>query len=172
MKKCFRCGKDKPLSDFYKHAQMADGYFNKCKDCAKTDSAAHYNKNVSDSQFKESERSRGRDKYRRLYAGSGKARPENNKRWESKFPEKRIASLRSKYLERPFEGAECHHWNYGEDYFKDVIFLSKKDHMKGHRFIVYDQERKMYRRIDTNELLDTKHRHEEYILFCIKYKED
>ena len=44
--------------------------------------------------------------------------------------------------------------------------------MKAHRFIVYDQERMMYRRYDTNELLDTKEKHESFILFCIENKED
>jgi hypothetical protein len=44
--------------------------------------------------------------------------------------------------------------------------------MKGHRFIVYDQERKMYRRFDNNELLDNKKSHEIFIKWCIENKED
>jgi hypothetical protein len=73
---------------------------------------------------------------------------------------------------KPFEEAEKHHWSYNEEHFKDVIWLTKKEHMKGHRFIIYDQERKMYRRIDTNELLDTKEKHERWIKYCIENKED
>ena len=32
-KRCVRCGKVKPISEFYKHKKMADGYRNICKDC-------------------------------------------------------------------------------------------------------------------------------------------
>lgn len=34
-KQCFICGKVKPIDSFYKHAKMADGHLNKCKDCTK-----------------------------------------------------------------------------------------------------------------------------------------
>ena len=171
-KECFKCKIVKPLTDFYKHPQMADGYLNKCKECNKKDVKGNYLDNIKKDGFIEKERKRGRDKYNRLYVGTGKADAEANKRWSNRFPEKKRSVSMAKSLKKPFADAERHHWSYNDEHFKDVIWLTKKTHKKAHRFIVYDQERKMYRRYDTNILLDTKESHEAFILDCIKNKED
>jgi hypothetical protein len=172
MKKCFKCGLELPLTNFYKHPQMADGHVNKCKECNKKVVKGNYINNVKLPGYVEKERKRGRDKYRRLYEFTGKANPKSNAKWMQKYPEKRKAHSMSGKLISPIEGFEKHHWSYNKEHYKDVIWLTKKHHMKAHRFIVYDQERMMYRRFDNNVLLDTKESHLSFIEHCINTIED
>lgn len=40
-KKCFKCKKTKPLKDFYRHNEMADGHIGKCKKCTRKDCSIH-----------------------------------------------------------------------------------------------------------------------------------
>ena len=177
MKVCFKCNIEKPITDFYKHKKMFDGHLGKCKDCTKIDTKKRTDVLSLDSSWVEKENRRAREKYYRLqykekHKQTSEKRKIENKKWEEKYPEKRKAGIMSSKIKKPFEGAEKHHWSYNQDHYKDVIFLTKKHHMKGHRFIVYDQERMMYRRYDTNELLDTKEAHEAFIKECITTKPD
>ena len=169
-KECFKCKLVKPLDDFYKHPRMADGRLNKCKDCAKVDVTIRLSKLKDDPKWVESERVRGREKYHRL-GYTNKSNPEANKKWILKYPEKRKANIISGDLVPPQEGLERHHWSYKEEHHKDVIWLSKRHHMKAHRFIIYDQERMMYRGLD-GVLLDSIEAHSLYILDKIKTEKD
>ena len=45
MKTCRGCSVEKPLADYYKHSNMADGHLNHCADCCKKRIKAHRRNN-------------------------------------------------------------------------------------------------------------------------------
>lgn len=174
MKKCFKCKKEKPLDDFYKHKEMSDGYLNRCKSCKRNDSTERFNKLKKDPEWIKKERKRGREKYHRLnykdkHKCNNRDKYEVTKRYREKYPEKYKAKIKSQRIKPKIKGNHMHHWSYNEDSYKDVIELSVTEHNKVHRYIIYDQERKMYRRFDNNVLLDTKEKHIEFINHIIKH---
>ena len=171
MKKCFKCGIEKELSEFYIHPQMGDGHLNKCKECTKNDVHIHYRKNIINPEWHKKEKNRGQQKYHRLkYRGKNKPSFESKKKsmqlYRINYPEKQLAKNASQHINNP-EGMEKHHWSYNPEHYKDVLFLSKEDHNKAHRYMIYDPERMMYRTLN-GILLDTKKTHLNYIKEVIK----
>ncbi len=173
---CFKCNVEKPLTEYYKHAQMGDGHLNKCKTCTKKDTKTRADVLIQDPEWAEKEKTRHRHKYHRLeYKDKHRPTSEIKKRdmdcYKNKFPEKLKAKLAVGKSLKSVKG-NLHHWSYNEIHYKDVIDLTIKEHNKAHRFLIYDQERFMYRRYDTMELLDTKEKHLEFINWVILNKED
>ena len=85
-----------------------------------------------------------------------------NLNYKNLYPEKCKARNKAQYLKKSFKENHLHHWSYNEEHYKDCIELDVKTHHLIHRFIVYDQERMMYRALD-GLLLNTKELHLEYI---------
>lgn len=163
---CFKCLVKKPLSDYYKHKMMGDGHLNKCKECAKADVREKHADNFLDPAYVTKQRARGRDKYKRLnYKGQRKPTTDQKRTWtnnyKANFPEKQAAKLKCGKMHKP-KGMNLHHWSYNEEHYKDVIEVTTERHYFIHRFLLYDQEKMMYRTL-ANELLDTREKHVAYI---------
>jgi ribosomal protein S27AE len=95
---CFKCNENLPLTEFYKHKQMADGHLNKCKSCAKKDVKENIKKNYD--YYIEYEKSRanlphrieGRLRYSQTDEGRLSARKAKQK-WAENNVIKRSAAL-------------------------------------------------------------------------------
>jgi hypothetical protein len=164
MKHCMICDIEYPLSEYYKHPKMGDGYVNKCKSCCKKQAKERHDLLIQDPNFVESEKARARDKYYRLYTGI-KADPEIKKKamanYKAKYPEKVKAKNYTSNMKPTAKGNQFHHWSYNQEHYKDVIEMDVTEHRKLHRYMIYDQERMMYRTLN-GVLLDTKEAHMAY----------
>lgn len=126
-KQCFKCQRIKPIDDFYRHPQMADGRLGKCKECNKVDVQQNYA--ARREQYSEYERVRNCTPKRRA------KRQDYQRKMRAAYPEKNAArqavsrAVRSGKLVRPdFCGqcgnvgkAQAHHTDYRRPL--DVLWL-------------------------------------------------
>lgn len=135
-KRCFKCLCMKPIDDFYKHSQMADGHLNKCKECAKRDVSAHRIENI--------ERIRQYDKKRASMPHRIALRREIVKKYVGHFPSRKKANtavnnaIRDGRLNRQpcwvcGNKAVAHHADY--DRPLDVVWLCQSHHKQAHALI-------------------------------------
>lgn len=158
VKTCFKCGAEKPLTDFYKHPRMPDGHVNKCKECNKRD--VKDNREDKKDYYLEYDRNRFNAEQRNqinIQRTKFKYHSDENykasilitkQKWDSNNPLKRKAqhtannAIRDGKLVRKLACEYCgcqdkvlhkHHWSYLEEHWLDVIFLCPKCHGKEHK---------------------------------------
>lgn len=150
MKKCFKCGIEKPISEFYKHRRMKDGHLGKCKECTKKDSRDNRAANVDyyraydASRYQEDPKVKQRHvRYQQTPAGKDSMRKSREK-WLSNNPVKRAAhvilgnSIKAGKIARPETCQDCgsggrihgHHHDYSKPL--DVEWLCPRCHRKRH----------------------------------------
>lgn len=151
MKKCFVCGLVKELDFFYRHPFMADGHLNKCVECTKAQSTLRYYKKIKEPGWIESERQRGRAKYKKYRYISG----------HKSDPFKKAVRALSSHI-RGKNGIEFHHWSYLPEHAKDVIPLTISAHRRLHKKINYEDAHKCYS--FGGELLNTKDKHLNFLI--------
>lgn len=179
-KECIKCHVVKPIESFNKAKQNKDGHKGCCRICDNEMAKKKYSEKIKDFEYLKKERKRGREKYYRLqYNKTSRRQTPAEKKismalYRKNYPEKQIAVSITRRIKRKLKliGIELHHWSYNPEHYTDVIQLETLKHRKAHIYLIYDQERFMYRRIDTMELLNTRKKHEAYILDCIANKED
>lgn len=148
IKKCFKCGEERPLSDFYKHCMMADGHLSKCKECTKRDAAERIERKKHDPDWRDKERARCREKQRRMRLAGKEPRPSAEVR--RRYQEKNRHKTRARQITRRAIKAgripvpetcqacrekqdriECHHLDYDQPMV--VLFLCTRCHGLVHR---------------------------------------
>lgn len=134
MKTCFKCSVPKPLTEFYKHKQMADGHLNKCKQCTKSDAWHHRADNLE--KIRAYDRERGKTQ-KRLQLNTAVTAA-----YRLQFPERYRANsavanaLRRGALQKlpcwccGEETVEAHHPDYAAPL--DVIWLCPAHHKEIH----------------------------------------
>lgn len=146
---CFKCGKEKSVSEFYKHSQMADGYLGKCKECTRKTVLQHREENID--KIREYDRKRGEFPHRKEankeYQKTEVGKIATNrakKKWSEQHPKERAAQCILKHAIRagkikkePCEkcGSIIRIHGHHDDYTKplDVRWLCPKCHSLHHK---------------------------------------
>lgn len=150
-KPCFKCLAVKPLNDFYKHSEMADGHLNKCKECCKKEAISNRLEKID--YYLEYDKGRAnlpnRVLQREIYSQTERGKAVSRKaraKWEDSNLIKKAAitlvnnRIRSGAIVKPKNCSECNSdgvriHGHHDDYSKplEVRWLCPKCHCKWHK---------------------------------------
>ena len=157
--KCIRCGETKPLSDYYKHPQMANGHLGRCKECHRLEMARNRTENIDRIRaYDRGRNSRPERKRQNQIKNKKKAKKEGPLYTAAHNAVSR--AIRNGTLIRPENcdrcGVKCkpnaHHDDYAR--FLDVMFLCP---------ICHAQRHKELNRLRTTETMSTEKQQDEII---------
>jgi hypothetical protein len=131
---CFKCGIEKPLSEFYEHPQMTNGHLGKCKDCTKTDVRT----------YSKTEKGKNTEKRRNAKLGRMEHLKNAADKWNKEHPDRYTAhnrlhaAVRDGKINKPKNCQECgasgiihgHHEDYSKPF--EVLWLCVPCHGKRH----------------------------------------
>lgn len=134
-----KCGEIKPLSAFYKHKQMADGYLNKCKECTKKDVSDNYRSNIDHYIEYEHKRSKISERKEKSLEYQKKRRALNKDKYYAHFSVNN-AIRDGRLKKQPCEvcgnkNTEAHHDDYSKPL--EVKWLCRKHHLEIHNKMSY-----------------------------------
>lgn len=138
MKQCVQCDRMKEHGQFYRHPKSADGLQGVCKECHKDRMRSRYNSLSNDPEWRELERARARDKYRRLYS-----RNKRTKGVQYRASYTVTNAVRDGRLTPSATCEDCghdftefrreaHHESYERDRWLDVAWLCSRCHKRKH----------------------------------------
>jgi hypothetical protein len=133
VKTCFKCQRELPVAEFYRHPQMADRHLGKCKQCTRTDVQDNYRKRRE--QYAHYERKRFQDPERRAaiqhYARISRGR--DPMKYQARNATNN-AIRDGKLIRKPCEvcgaKAQAHHIDYSRPL--DVRWLCHAHHLAEH----------------------------------------
>lgn len=158
MNKCYRCGVEKEITEFYKSPVNLSGYSNRCKECTKKD--VKENRKDKKEHYDNYDRNRPNAQERKdLSVGRTKAKYNSDEEFRRKQleyskqdrinnPDKYKArdaltiARRNGTLVTPDDCEHCgvsgvriegHHWSYLPEHWLDVIWLCTSCHGKEHK---------------------------------------
>jgi hypothetical protein len=136
MKKCFKCGKKKDISQFYTHKEMGDGHLGKCKTCTKKDVKDRYKDPEARKRIAEYERLRFKNPERKAKIKEYRKNRRNKHKGKHRANNQVTNAIRNgKLVRKPCEvcgssKSQAHHPDYRKPLY--VKWLCFRHHRELH----------------------------------------